>query len=341
MRYFSALLSLLSLLAFAGCGDRDPVSPVSEPAGKFTVSETQAGGHPGKLGLLAVEAAHRAALNARDLDGVMSYWADDGVFDYVAIGATISGKAQVRAFYQTLFTAFPDYQEVTSQRLVSGNTVAVQCVPTGTHRGTWLGIPATGKKMHNPNLSIYDFEGNKIKKLTMYDDGLGLMIQLGVIPVPAPITLTPSFTLPAAVPTGLAPLAANVEAASRWNTHDLASVAKMTRPDIDAFYNVIGIPIDRNQLIALYEMEIQGFPNAQIEIVRAVDMGGGWVLCEPVVRGNQNGPYFGVPPTGMPVAHRMGWILRYDAEGLWTYIHSYFDSSDFFIKLGAMPALKL
>jgi hypothetical protein len=33
--------------------------------------------------LLAIHAAQLAAMNAHDLDGMMSYWAEDGVYDLV------------------------------------------------------------------------------------------------------------------------------------------------------------------------------------------------------------------------------------------------------------------
>ena len=200
-----------------------------------------------------------------------------------------------------------------------------------------MGIPATGQSVQLPHLDIWEFQGDKIKKITTYMDNLGVMIQLGLMPVGELPALEPSFTLPDAEATGLSPLDAQAEAMSRWNTHDMALWAKMFRPDADIFYNVLGIPIDRDALVALQSLYFVGVPDIQGEIVRMVAMGDGWVLTEAVFPGTHDGPYLGVPATGSPMINRVAWIERFDADGVATAFHVYFDNFGVLVQIGAVP----
>ena len=107
MKWIKVLLTIaVGMLWIVGCGDESPVSSDTEgdiaaPAAKLTISATKAGGYPGRRGVLAVETASRAAFNAHDVDGFLAYWTDDGVMDYVAAGAPMTGKEQVGAFFDT------------------------------------------------------------------------------------------------------------------------------------------------------------------------------------------------------------------------------------------------
>jgi hypothetical protein len=52
------------------------------------------------------------------------------------------------------------------------------------HRGTFLGVPATGRPVTVWGIAIDRFEGGKIKDTRIIMDTLGLMMQLGVVPPP-------------------------------------------------------------------------------------------------------------------------------------------------------------
>jgi hypothetical protein len=43
---------------------------------------------------------------------------------------------------------------------------------TGTHLGDWMGIPATGVKAQGQHLDVWEVEGNNVKRVTVYDDGV-------------------------------------------------------------------------------------------------------------------------------------------------------------------------
>ena len=53
---------------------------------------------------------------------------------------------------------------------------------TGTHKGEFMGIPATGKKIKVDVVSISLFVGDKVVESWDYVDMLGMMQQMGAIP---------------------------------------------------------------------------------------------------------------------------------------------------------------
>jgi steroid delta-isomerase-like uncharacterized protein len=284
----------------------------------------------------ATQVAMEELFNAHDVEAWLSYLTDDAVHDYVPAQPPISGKEEMRQFMTAVFEAFPDGQSTTQRVLAFGDILVGEWAFTGTLEGQWLGMGPTGQGgTPVPHLTIFEFEGDKIKRLTTYFDVVTFMVVSGLMPPPDALPpLEPSFEVPAPEATGLDPLDAEAETLSRFNTYDLAQWAKMIRPDADLFDNAFGIPLDRDQFVAVNEIYILAFPDSQVEAVRMVDMGDGWVLVEAVFRGTHDGPYMDIPATGNPMTNRLVWIRRYDADGLATYHHTYVDSFTALVQMG-------
>ncbi len=275
--------------------------------------------------LIAIADDVDKALNAHDLDLWLSYLTDDAVFDYVPLPTPLTGKEEIRAFFEEVFEGFPDFSTTEGRVLAASNIVVVEHNMIGTLLGEWQGIPPTGNTSQTPHIDIYDFEGDKIKRMTTYLDVLGLMVQLGVMPAPEPMELVPSFTLPDAEPTGLTPLEAFQELLARWNAQDLPGFAKMVHPDAEIFDTGLGVPVNRDAYVAAQEMNFQGFSDMRGEIVRVIDMGDGWVSREVVFTGTHDGPFMGIPATGRTCTLRAAGLLRFDADGLVTNFSLYYD----------------
>ena len=276
------------------------------------------------------------ALNAHDLDRAVMHDRDDVVWDNA--GVVSIGKEAVRAAIAALFEAFPDFYTTEGLVLASDNIVLVEHAAGGTHQGPFMGIPATGKSLLLPHIDIYEFEGGQIVKITTYADNVSVMVQLGLMPASELPPLVPSFTLPDPEPTGLSPLEAYAEQTARWNSTDASYWAKMIHPDADLLVAALGIPLDRDAYIASQELYTLGMSDRKQENVRVVDLGDGWVFIDIVFTGTNDGPYFGIPATGRPFEVRAGQVSRFDAEGLLTYQHTYFDNLTLFIQLGLVPA---
>ena len=78
--------------------------------------------------------------------------------------------------------AFPDMHWTVEEQISEGDKVATRFEWTGTHRGEFLGVPATGRPVKVWGIVIDRFDGGKIKDTRIIMDTLGLMAQLGVFP---------------------------------------------------------------------------------------------------------------------------------------------------------------
>lgn len=268
--------------------------------------------------LLDIHAAQLTAMNAHDLDTMMSYWADDGVYDLVSAPPPVP-VVYVRMGFQQRFAARPDFRMVMGRTLAAGNVV----VEEGT---TMYTVVDTGVEVTLPHISIYEYEGDKIQKVTSYNDLLGPMVTRGEVEAPEMPDWVPSVDVPDPEPTGLSPLEANAELIRRWNSHDAAGVAKMDHADVQIFAGPLGMHIDRVAMTALNEMYFVSFPDDELEAVRTIDLGDGWVLTELVSKATHQEPFMGVPASGYLMEVRLVWLTQYDADGLVAEMSFYYDN---------------
>ena len=89
------------------------------------------------------------------------------------------GMKQVLGMMQA---AFPDLALSTEDMIAEGDKVAVRAKITGTHRGEFMGLPATGNKVTVTGISIYGVVDGKIVEHWEQFDAMGMMQQLGAIP---------------------------------------------------------------------------------------------------------------------------------------------------------------
>jgi hypothetical protein len=82
------------------------------------------------------------------------------------------------------FDAFPDMHVAIDDMVAEGDKVAARVTMTGTHKGEYMGIPPTNKKVTFSLIFIDRFAGGKIVEDNGIYDALGLMRQLGLVPTP-------------------------------------------------------------------------------------------------------------------------------------------------------------
>ena len=80
--------------------------------------------------------------------------------------------------------AFPDIQFTHYEAIVAGDRGAIRWTFDATHQGDYLGIPASGQRMHFEGLDFFHFQNGKIAELWIEFDNLGPFQQAGVIPRP-------------------------------------------------------------------------------------------------------------------------------------------------------------
>ena len=87
---------------------------------------------------------HSIAEDRRDIDGLMATLAADCVYEIVPTGQRWEGHAGARAFYTELFAAFPDNRFALTEIVVGPQGAFEVATLTGTNRGPWAGLPASG-----------------------------------------------------------------------------------------------------------------------------------------------------------------------------------------------------
>lgn len=91
------------------------------------------------------------------------------------------GREGLKEVIGMMRTAFPDLHWVVEETVVSGEKVVSRFTWTGTHRGTFLGIPATGKSVSVKGVVIDRVLDGKMTDSRILMDTFGLMQQLGVV----------------------------------------------------------------------------------------------------------------------------------------------------------------
>jgi steroid delta-isomerase-like uncharacterized protein len=106
------------------------------------------------------------------------------VSDYVAhAGArTIQGREAYKQNLLMNITAFPDLHFTIEDMIAEGDCVVVRHTARGTHHGTFMGIPPTGKQVTMTGILIDRVADGKMIEEWSNSDYLGLLQQLGVVP---------------------------------------------------------------------------------------------------------------------------------------------------------------
>ncbi len=119
----------------------------------------------------------------KDPERLLALFAYDCVFEDVTFGFVARGKDELRRFVNGAFAAVPDFTYGVTRRFATRQWVAIEWVMSGTHKGDFPGIPATGKRFSSVRgTSILELEAGKIRRESDYWDAATFMRQVGLLP---------------------------------------------------------------------------------------------------------------------------------------------------------------
>ena len=95
-----------------------------------------------------------------------------------------ANRDAVRALYRAIRTAFPDFRPAIHFQVADGGMVTTYKTYHGTHRGPFMGIPPTDKRVRFDSVDVMRVMDGQIVEHWGVGDLFGLMIQLGVLPEP-------------------------------------------------------------------------------------------------------------------------------------------------------------
>ena len=122
--------------------------------------------------------------NRGNVNRLDEFMAPDFVEHEVLPPGIPEGREGVKQFFAVLHSAFPDFKATIDDLIAEDDKVVIRMTWTGTHKGEFMGIPATGKRM---SIGVFDIirvvDGKAVEHWGQMDN-MGLMQQLGAMPGP-------------------------------------------------------------------------------------------------------------------------------------------------------------
>jgi len=106
-------------------------------------------------------------------------------FQHHGIPDAKGGPAGFRETLQGFLTAFPDFHINMEHVAADGDLIATRGYWTGTNTGSFMGIPATGKKVRVDYIDFWKLQNGKAIENWVSMDMQAMMTQLGVMPAAA------------------------------------------------------------------------------------------------------------------------------------------------------------
>ena len=114
------------------------------------------------------------------LDAVM----DPGVVDHHPDPGQSPGLDGIKKGFLEFRAAFPDLRFTIEDLIAEGDKVACRLSTRGTHRGTFLGVAATGRTVEQRGIDFLRFSGGKMIERWGEFDTLRLLRRIGMERLP-------------------------------------------------------------------------------------------------------------------------------------------------------------
>lgn len=118
------------------------------------------------------------AVNEGDFDTMRDLMADD-VVEHEQMPGFEANKEGVIQFFRMMREAFPDLSMTVEDMLAEGDKVCARVTMTGTHRGEFMGMPATGNRVSIPLIDLFRIRDGKLTEHWGVSDMATMMEQLG------------------------------------------------------------------------------------------------------------------------------------------------------------------
>ena len=121
--------------------------------------------------------------NERRLEFIPLVIADTHALGDPTVAGGATGPTAYRRQVERFLTGLPDLRFDVHETISEGDRMVVYWTISGTHRGEFLGVPATNRKVAFSGITINQIRNGQIIESTVFWDGLGLLEQFGV-PLP-------------------------------------------------------------------------------------------------------------------------------------------------------------
>ncbi len=102
-------------------------------------------------------------------------YTEDAVIHDAIVPDIPPGPKGVRQYLRTYAGPVPDIHFEVTELIADGDMLAAHWVASGTHKGTLLSLPATGRHMEAEGVSIYRMEDGRIAEAWNYWDVIAML----------------------------------------------------------------------------------------------------------------------------------------------------------------------
>jgi steroid delta-isomerase-like uncharacterized protein len=132
-----------------------------------------------------------------NLDGVMRWWAADGILEDITIARAFQGHAEIRHYLDMYYRALPEVTYTPIRLAIDGPTAVVEWAQTAAIAAPFDGTPSAGTTVFLRAVDIFHIDGGLVQhESSWYGDGW-LRQRLGDpadrMP-PTPLPVTPALT---------------------------------------------------------------------------------------------------------------------------------------------------
>jgi predicted ester cyclase len=115
---------------------------------------------------------------------VIDHYIAENFVDHSAPPGLPSGREGVKQNFGMMRTAFSDIQVELEHEIAEGDKVVHRATTTATHTGEFMGVSPTNKQVTWTEMHLIRFANGQAVEHWANFDMLGLMQQLGAVPVP-------------------------------------------------------------------------------------------------------------------------------------------------------------
>jgi steroid delta-isomerase-like uncharacterized protein len=126
---------------------------------------------------------YKSVWNTHDVNKLIAFFTDDGIYDDVAQGTIYRCKKEVTDYLSSMFVDMPDLKVEFRSIFRDGDWMGIEVIMSGTfaHSST-PGMKATGKTFSVRGATVIQLRGGQIIRKSYYMNMAAFLQQVGLMP---------------------------------------------------------------------------------------------------------------------------------------------------------------
>ena len=117
-----------------------------------------------------------------DVDAMVDRFMAEDFVEHEAVPGIDASRETPRQMFTMMLAAIPDFRVIVHDMLQDGDKVAARLTFSGTHRGEFMGVPASGNHVERDVMDILQFRDDQAIAHWGVMDMAGAMAQMGAVP---------------------------------------------------------------------------------------------------------------------------------------------------------------